>query len=126
MLNPHTGHVSPQFHVKFDDFFETVQDMTTDLDAPEPVWKYLSSFAVQKGPSKTGVKGVLDGYNMPQPYNTPVQPAEPQQDLQIPMEAGENIEKPSTTASASPSASATVASAAARTTTASGAPDVQQ
>ena len=46
VLNPRTGHVSPQFHLKFDDFFETVQDKPTDLDAPEPEWKYLSSFAV--------------------------------------------------------------------------------
>ena len=34
VLNPRTGHVSPQFHVKFDDFFETVQSKDTDLDAP--------------------------------------------------------------------------------------------
>ena len=54
------GHVSPQFHIKFDDFFETVQDKSTDLDTPGPEWKYLSGFAVWKGPTKTGVKGVLD------------------------------------------------------------------
>ena len=49
LLNPRTGHVSPQFHVKFDDFFETVQTKDTNLDAPEPQWKYLSGFAIQKG-----------------------------------------------------------------------------
>ena len=32
VLNPRTGHVSPQFHVKFDDFFETVQDKSTALE----------------------------------------------------------------------------------------------
>ena len=36
VLNPRTRHVSPQFHVKFDDFFEMVQDKPTDLDTPEP------------------------------------------------------------------------------------------
>ena len=59
VLNPYTGHVSPQFHVKFDDFFEMVQQKSTDLDAPEPEWKYLSGFAVQKGQPKSGVKGSL-------------------------------------------------------------------
>ena len=31
MLNPRTGHVSPQFHVKFDDFFKTVQEKPPTL-----------------------------------------------------------------------------------------------
>ena len=48
VLNPRMGHVSPQFHIKFDDFFETVQKKPTDLDTPEPEWKYLSSFHHQK------------------------------------------------------------------------------
>ena len=64
-LNPCTGHVSPQFHVKFDDFFEMVQNKSTDLDAPDPEWKYLSGFAVRKGPTKGGAKGGLDGLLAP-------------------------------------------------------------
>ena len=36
VLNPRTGHVLPQIHVKFDDFFEMVQMKFTDLDAPDP------------------------------------------------------------------------------------------
>ena len=55
VLNPRTGHVSPQF----DDFFETVQKKSTDLDAPEPGWKYLSGFAIQKGPPKPSANGPL-------------------------------------------------------------------
>ena len=47
VLNLRTGHVSPQFHVKFDDFFETVRSKATDLDAPDPEWKYLSGFAMK-------------------------------------------------------------------------------
>jgi hypothetical protein len=31
VLNPKTGHVSPQFHVKFDDVFETVKGVTEAL-----------------------------------------------------------------------------------------------
>ena len=35
VVNPHTGHVSPQFHVKFDDFFEMLRDKSTDMDVTE-------------------------------------------------------------------------------------------
>ena len=59
VLNLRTGHVSPQFHVKFDDFFKTVQKKPTDLDAPEPEWKYLSGFAIQKGQSKSSATSPL-------------------------------------------------------------------
>ena len=65
VLNPRTGHVSPQFHVKFDDFFETVQAKSTDLDAPDPAWKYLSGFATKKGTTKADLKGGLDGLLAP-------------------------------------------------------------
>ena len=57
VLNPRTGHVSPQFHVKFDDFFETVQARATDLNAADPEWKYLSGFATKKGTPKAAAKG---------------------------------------------------------------------
>ena len=65
VLNPRTGHVSPQFHIKFDDFFETVQTKATHLDAPEPAWKYLSGFATKKGTPKSIVKGGLDNLLVP-------------------------------------------------------------
>ena len=59
ILNPRTGHVSPQFHVKFDDFFETVGNSPTGMDSPEPEWKYLSGFASKKGTVDKGAKGTL-------------------------------------------------------------------
>ena len=65
VLKPRTGHVSPQFHVKFDDFFETVQSKATDLDAPDPEWKYLSGFATKKGPPASKAKGGLDSLLAP-------------------------------------------------------------
>ena len=65
VLNPRTGHVSPQFHVKFDDFFETVQDRSTDMDAPEPEWKYLSRFAVKKGRTEPAGRGNTDRLIVP-------------------------------------------------------------
>ena len=53
ILNPCTGHTSPQYHVKHDDFFETVNpNKTTNFDAPPPEWKYLAHFLHQKRPSQ--------------------------------------------------------------------------
>ena len=74
VLNPRTGHVSPQFHIKFDDFFETVQTKWTDLDAPDPAWKYLSGFATKKGTAKADDKGGLDGLLAPRRGATAVTP----------------------------------------------------
>ena len=42
VLNPRTGHVSPQFHVKHDEFFETVNRRHHNYDAPASTWKELS------------------------------------------------------------------------------------
>ena len=42
MLNPCTGHVSPQFHVKHDEFFKTVDGRHRNYDAPAATWKELS------------------------------------------------------------------------------------
>ena len=96
ILNPQTSHVSPQFHIKFYDFFETVQDKSTDLDAPDPEWKYLSSFA-KKGPAKVGAMGGLDSLYVPRRGATAatIPPQEstgndcspdPHQDLPLPLE----------------------------------------
>jgi hypothetical protein len=40
-----TGYVSPQFHLKFDDFFETVQDAKS---IPLSKWQILSQFITTK------------------------------------------------------------------------------
>ena len=45
---------------QFDDFFETVQDKSTDMDAPEPDWKYLSGFAVKKGRPEPAGRGTTN------------------------------------------------------------------
>ena len=67
ILNPRTGHVSPQFHVKFDDFFETVGNNPTDMDTPEPTWKYkyLSGFAIKKDTANKNSMGTLTGLLTP-------------------------------------------------------------
>ena len=130
VLKPRTGHVSPQFHVKFDDFFETVQEKPTDLDAPEPEWKYLSGFAVRKGPTKSGIKRVMDSLLAPQrgpatattipsPPDGPVQPASQQQDLEIPVVDNDN----ETDIPGQPILAHQTAPTAGRTTHTSGSPD---
>ena len=49
ILNPCTGHTSPQYHDKHDNFFEIVYlGKTTNFDAPHPEWKYLARFIHQK------------------------------------------------------------------------------
>ena len=73
VLNPRTGHVSPQFHVKFDDFFETVSDKSTDFDAPAPEWKYLSGFAVRKDQARPDTAGLLD--RLITPRRGPINPS---------------------------------------------------
>ena len=42
VLNPRTGHVSPQFHMKHADFFEMVSTTDTTFDLPSADWKMLS------------------------------------------------------------------------------------
>ena len=81
VLNPRTGHMSPQFHVNFDDFFETVQQKSTDLDAPDPKWKYLSGFAIHKGQPRQIAKEPLGDLVVPRrgPTTAPL-PAAPTAD----------------------------------------------
>ena len=42
-----------------------MQDKLTDLDAPNPEWKYLGGVATKRGPAKEGAKGGLDGLLVP-------------------------------------------------------------
>ena len=71
ILNPRMGHGSPQFHVKFDDFFETVGNSPTDMDTPEPEWKYLSGFTIKKGVADKGSKGATKVTNDTAPPQIP-------------------------------------------------------
>ena len=51
-----TGHGSPQFHVKYDNFFETVRKSNKDnhWDAPKPLWLSLAQFDKDKAKTITG------------------------------------------------------------------------
>ena len=51
VLNPRTGNVSPQFHVKFDDLFETVKGVSDDAHG---IWKSKCGFSKEnpKGANK--------------------------------------------------------------------------
>ena len=105
VLNPRTGHVSPQFHIKFDNFFEMVSDKSTDLDTPEPEWKYLSGFTVRKGHTKPEGEGLMDrlldprrgpvtAMTKPSSHEAPNQPAEQQQEQPIPVFNKDTINLP--------------------------------
>ena len=49
ILNPCTGHTLPQYHVKHDDFFETVSpSKSTNFNELHPEWKYLARFLHRK------------------------------------------------------------------------------
>ena len=75
-------------------FFETVQDKSTsNLDAPELEWKYLSGSAVKKGHSKPAGRGLTNHLLAPRrgPFTqsiivqeTMVPPAEPPEEPLIP------------------------------------------
>ena len=57
VLNPRTGHVSPQFHVKHNEFFETVNGRHSNSDALAATWKELSGLALTK--SKNTVPSMI-------------------------------------------------------------------
>ena len=49
--DPIMGHVSPQFHVRHDDSFETMSDKAMNFKSPAPEWMKLSSLVLTKQPS---------------------------------------------------------------------------
>ena len=55
VLNPRTGNVSPQFHVKFDDLFETVKGISDDSHG---IWKAKCGFSKE---NPKGTKVTADG-----------------------------------------------------------------
>ena len=52
ILNLKTGHISPQYHVRHDDFFETVGEKESNFDSQMANWKHISGFI--KMPSRKG------------------------------------------------------------------------
>ena len=76
ILNPRTGHTSPQYHVKHDDFFETVKpNKTTNFDEPPPEWKYLARF-LQRKRSSHRLEGDTKQASQAAQRNTSVQVSE--------------------------------------------------
>ena len=70
ILNPRMGHVSPQYHAKHDDFFETITDKNSNFDSPEPTWKRLSGL-VKNGHIKSSDS---EGATSPSPINNTTGP----------------------------------------------------
>ena len=52
ILNPQIGCVTPLFHVKHDNFFETIKSSETSFDFPPADWKYLSSLYSKQKPNQ--------------------------------------------------------------------------
>ena len=42
-----------------------MQNKSTDLDAPEPEWKYLSGFAIKEGRPEPSDRGIANGLIAP-------------------------------------------------------------
>ena len=88
VLNPRTGNVSPQFHVKFDDLFETVRGVNDDSHG---IWKAKCGFTTEKplrnntAKDKTDKKGPLAGTeDAPSNFNeSPTQLDYGEQSLQL-------------------------------------------
>lgn len=58
ILNLRTGLVSPQFHVKYDDHFETVRDPTSPL--PNSEWQWRTHFNPRRSTARTRRTGRID------------------------------------------------------------------
>jgi hypothetical protein len=72
VLNPRTGHASAQFHVKHDDFFETVSNKSTNFDSISADWKTLSRIGIgiqQRATTanKTSTKVAIPTFTRPIP-----------------------------------------------------------
>ena len=78
------GHVSPQYHVKHDDFFESVTGKSLNFDSPEPTWKKLSGLMKNDHKNDSSSRGAttsltpennttrlndLNDINLPQEYD---------------------------------------------------------
>ena len=59
ILNPSKGHVLPQYHVKHDDFFETVSNKNSNFDSPEPTWKRLSGLVKNGNKKSSDLEGAM-------------------------------------------------------------------
>ena len=88
VLNPRTGHVSPQFHMKHDEFFETINGWHHNYDAPAATWKELSGLMVTRHkeavpstirPLREPVGGpasAMDHTSQEGPHVSPLEPTE--------------------------------------------------
>ena len=65
ILNPRMGHVSPQYHVKLDDFFKTITNKSSNFDSPEPTWKRLSGLVKNDHRKSSSSEGATS----PRPIN---------------------------------------------------------
>ena len=101
-VNPFTGHTSPQYHIKHNDFFETVSpSKTTNFNTPHPEWKYLARFLHSKRPPQrkegqaTATEQDNTSLQVPEeaqnkPKNTPLSGPPTQSEINQPIEEQAN------------------------------------
>ena len=92
VLNPRTGHVFPQFHVKHDEFFETVDGWHHNYDAPVATWKELSGLPSTQHkeavlsmirPLRESVGGPVSAMDHASQEDPHVSPPEPMEDMNL-------------------------------------------
>lgn len=85
VLNPQTGLVSPQYHVKFDDLFETVNN-SYNKGSMVTEWQAKSGLKVKENGKIISSKAVATKQLPKQPQEQPQQQVIPQQQVHFPSE----------------------------------------
>ena len=92
VLNPRTGHVSPQFHMKHDEFFETIDGRHQNHDAPAATWKELRRLMLTQHkeavpsmirPLRESVGGPVSAMDHTSQEDPHVSPPEPTEDMNL-------------------------------------------
>ena len=114
VLNPRTGHVSPQFHVKHDVFFETIDRRHHNYGAPTSTWNELSRLTATQykkavqcmiKPLREPVSSpasAIDKSNQEDPHMISSEPCEDEHLIEEPLAATAHQEEPATTSERQP------------------------
>ena len=80
VLSPTMGHVSHQFHVRHNNFFETVSDKAMSFKLPMPEWMKLSGLVLPKQPSSEGGTRSSQGATLLHPIHSGTHASKQQDD----------------------------------------------
>ena len=91
ILNPRMGYVSPQYHVKHDDFFKTITDKSSNFDSPETTWRRLSGLVKNNHKKSSSSEGATS----PTPINNTTR-LDDLNDINLPPDSDQDQRKTST------------------------------